>query len=347
MTLVSRLLLVPALALIGLGAEGLYHARRGREKVAVDCFDLTRDPPPSHRLLVTGCEIDFVGSGYRESGGRIQELFLPARPAGRSIAAPLVVATREPGALALAEKEFGGGRTVPPERSIAVMQSVAARIKVTTAIDGLARAGTIEQMRARRILGGLAGPIASNAQLIDLGGSPDNRTPLLALGAGLLLALLPFALGRRAIASLPHAEPSSDPVESAPPPPVRSTPPSRPTVSLPRLLLLSLDPAAGPEAIEAAPALGARRDVVAILRGVIPDLELDDRGHVLSRSDSLRIDLGADDPVPTAVVDARGEAGAALVKEVLLMTGWRAFAPKTGLFVTIDDLTAIGELAAD
>ena len=29
------------------------------------------------------------------------------------------------------------------------------------------------------------------------------------------------------------------------------------------------------------------------------------------------------------------------------MTGWRAFAPKTGLFVTIDDLTAIGELAAD
>jgi hypothetical protein len=51
--------------------------------------------------------------------------------------------------------------------------------------------------------------------------------------------------------------------------------------------------------------------------------------------------------VATAIVDARGEAGVALVKEILLMTGWRAFAPKTGLFVTIDELASIGALAAD
>ena len=37
----------------------------------------------------------------------------------------------------------------------------------------------------------------------------------------------------------------------------------------------------------------------------------------------------------------------ALVKEVLLMTGWRAFAPKTGLFVSADDLEALAALAGE
>jgi len=69
---------------------------------------------------------------------------------------------------------------------------------------------------------------------------------------------------------------------------------------------------------------------------------------VLARPDgSVQIDLGTRDPVATAVVVARGEAGVALVKEVLLMTGWRAFAPKTGLFVSVDDLDAVAALTAD
>ena len=37
----------------------------------------------------------------------------------------------------------------------------------------------------------------------------------------------------------------------------------------------------------------------------------------------------------------------ALVKEVILMTGWRAFAPKTGLFVGADDLEALAALAGE
>ena len=87
---------------------------------------------------------------------------------------------------------------------------------------------------------------------------------------------------------------------------------------------------------------------MAILCGVIPDLAVDRIHAVLVRPDgSVRIALGPDDPVATAVVDARGEAGVALVKEVLLMTGWRAFAPKTGLFVSADDLEALAALAGE
>jgi hypothetical protein len=119
-------------------------------------------------------------------------------------------------------------------------------------------------------------------------------------------------------------------------------------VSLPRLLLLALDVSAGPEAIETAPPLGSHDEVVAILCGVIPDLGVDRLHAVLARPDgSVRIALGPDDPVPTAVLEARGEAGVALVKEVLLMTGWRAFAPKTGLFVSAGDLEALAALAGE
>ena len=119
-------------------------------------------------------------------------------------------------------------------------------------------------------------------------------------------------------------------------------------VSLPRLLLLALDVSAGPEAIETAPPLGSHAEVVAILCGVIPDLAVDHLHAVLARPDgSVRIALGPDDPVPTAVVEARGEAGVALVKEVLLMTGWRAFAPKTGFFVSAGDLEALAALAGE
>jgi hypothetical protein len=340
---VNRLLLIPAAALIAFGAEGLYHAFRGRDKVAIDCLDLTRQLPSSHRLLVTGCEIDFAGSGYRESGGQIQELFLPARPAGRSVAAPIVIATREPGAIAIAQSALGRGRAIAPEQSIAVMQKVADRVKAVGPIDGLARAGLIERFRSRRILSGLAAPMATHALLIDLGGTPDYWTPLLALGAGLLLGLL--ALGVRGRGNAPAVAAEAPPLPRALT--LAEHPGTTAPIALPRMLLLRLDAEEGPDSIERAPALGSRRDVIAMLCGAIPELTVDDSRRILSRAGSIRIDLGAQDPVPTAVVDARGEAGAALVKEVLLMTGWRAFAPKTGLFVSIDELTAIGELAAD
>jgi hypothetical protein len=80
----------------------------------------------------------------------------------------------------------------------------------------------------------------------------------------------------------------------------------------------------------------------------VPDLAVDGNGRTLVRADrSLRIDLGPHDPVPAVVIDARGEAGAALVKEILLMTGWRAFAPKTGLFVSGDELAVMSALTRD
>jgi hypothetical protein len=368
--MLKLILLVPAAALLLLAGEGIYHAARGRHPVAIACDQFRREPP-SPRVLVSGCEINYAGAGYRESGGQVEELFLPSRPAGGpSVPAPIVVATRDPAAIALARSVLGGGRTPTTEQSLETMRGVVAQLQMSNAIDGLVRTGFIERLRSQRILSGLAKPIAADAVIVDLHGTPDFVRPGLALASGALLALI-------ALWPLRRVQPAVAVVVPPLPPPALASdielsqydadlafyglaeqrevatlqPDVSPTsipASLPRLLLLALDASSGPEAIEAAPPLGSRAEVIAILRGVISDLAVDSARVVLARPDgSVRVDLGPNDPVPTAVIEARGEAGAALVKEVLIMTGWRAFAPKTGLFLSVDDLEALAALAAE
>jgi hypothetical protein len=369
-----KFLMVPAAALLLLGGEGIYRAVAGGRQVAVACEQFGREPLASPRLLIAGCEINAAGAGVRESRGQVAELFLPARAAGRLDPAPLVVATRDARALAVARRAFGGGRTPTSEQSLEAVQTIVAQLEIGRVIDGLARTGLVERFRSRRILSGLPPPIADDAVIVDLHGTPDYRLPALAVVAGLLMALAalwPLRGGRAqpaaASASVPAplAVPAGDPMhasqfdsdfafdelDTAERAPATDAPvaeaPKAARVTLPRLLLLALDVSAGPEAIETAPPLGSRAEVAAILHGVIPDLNIS-KSPVLARPDgSVRIDLGPRDPVPTAVLDAHGEAGVALVKEVLLMTGWRAFAPKTGLFMSVDDLDGLAALAAE
>jgi len=367
--MLKLILLVPAAALLVLAGEGIYHAVAGRQQVAVACDQFTRERPTSPRVLVAGCEIDYAGAGYQESGGQVEELFLPARPVGGQAApAPIVIATRDPAAIALVQSVFGGGRVATSEQSLEAMRTVVAQLQVSNVIDGLVRTGFIDRLQSRRILSGLAPPVADDASVVDLHGTPDFLRPGLALVAGAVLAL--FALW-----PLRRGQPAADVVDSSPRPSVlpveiessqydpkfafesklSDVPTVQPNVipkaipvSLPRLLLLALDVSAGPEAIETAPPLGSRAEVVAILRGVISDLTVDRARAILVRPDgSVRVDLGPHDPIPAAVLEARGEAGVALVKEVLLMTGLRAFAPKTGLFVSADDLEALAALAGE
>jgi hypothetical protein len=374
--MLKLILLVPAAALLVFSGEGIYHAAQARQRVAVGCDRFSVERPSTPRILVSDCEINYGGAGYRESGGQVAELFLPARPVGsETLPAPIVVATRDPAAIAIARSVFGGGRVPTSEQSLDAMRRVVDALQLSTTIDGLVRTGFVEGLQSQRILSGLAPPPAADAVIVDLHGTPDVVRPGVALLAGAILTLIALWPFRRAD-SAAHIVVSPQGGSPLPPPvlPVerassqydpelafdelsdhghvpatQSTTIARPAqAALPRLLLLALDMSSGPEGIETAPPLGAHAEVVSILCGVIPDLAVDQIHAVLARPDgSVRIALGPDDPVPTAVVEARGEAGVALVKEVLLMTGWRAFAPKTGLFVTANDLEALAALAGE
>ena len=394
-------LLIPAVAFLAFGTEGLYNASRSRTQATVTCAQLRQGGPPSLNLRVTGCEIDYKGGAYREAGGSIEELFLPARPAGAPVnqPAPLVVATRIPGALAVAQPLMKSG--APVSRSVQTMQQAATAAGISGEITGLVRAGFLERLASRQVLSGLSSPLAANVILLDFHGSPSIVWPLSLVALGLaslatlgylirkspgppvpvvaesgdresvLERLMPYA-AQVAEAAEPPAEAvkAPAPAPSAPPPPVPSAaapievptpievpaPVSPPKVAyvpavqvaaeetnhvrLPRVMLLKLDSSAGPEAIEMAPPLGTKDDVTALLREVFPDLEIDQagRGAHEGPDHALAVDLGRDDTVYTAILDARGQTGITALRWVLETTGWRAFVPKAGRFVEADGL---------
>ena len=392
-------LLIPAVAFLAFGTEGLYNASRARTQATVTCAQLRQGGPPSLNLRVTGCEIDYKGGAYREAGGTIEELFLPARPAGTpvNLPAPLVVATRIPGALAVAQPLVKSG--APVSRSVQTMQQAAAAAGISDEITGLVRAGFLERLASRQVLSGLSSPLAANVILLDFNGSPSIVWPLSLVALGLaslatlgylirkspsppvpvvaesgdresvLERLMPYA-AQAAEAAEPPAEEVKVPAPSAPPPAVPSAaapvevptpieapaPVSLPRVAhmpavqvapeetnhvrLPRVMLLKLDSSAGPEAIEMAPPLGTKDDVTALLREVFPDLQIDQagRGAHEGPDHALAVDLGRDDTVYTAILDARGQTGITALRWVLETTGWRAFVPKAGRFVEADGL---------
>lgn len=114
-------------------------------------------------------------------------------------------------------------------------------------------------------------------------------------------------------------------------------------VRLPALMLLNVGGDAGPGDIESAPPLGSRDDVLAKLRDIVPDLAIDATGRTEHRGPdhSVRLDLGAAEPVHTVVIEAAGRTGISLVRWLMESTGWRAFVPKSGRFVEPDALDGI------
>jgi hypothetical protein len=353
-------LLVLAAALLLFSGEGFYRAVRGRVATHVTCEDIVRGGLPAPRVRVSGCNIFYGGIGYRGRDGTIDELYLPVQPLeAHGLPARIVISSRDAEALAIAGRALGGGPVTTREQSLDAMQKVVAHLGLATEFTALARTGLIDRLRSRRILSGLPVAVADDAVILDLNGAPDFLRPVIALIAGGLLALLAFwplhrpsttaVAPETAVLPATHETTFVEASETFAPQALAHAARRRSTqVSLPQLLLLALAVDKGPEAIETAPPLGSRLEVAEILAGVIQDLTPAEMQNVLARPDgSVQIDLGTRDPVATAVVVARGEAGVALVKEVLLMTGWRAFAPKTGLFVSVDDLDAVAALAAE
>lgn len=344
-----KLLLVPAIVLLAVGAERGFHAWRGLTPVAIDCAELARGHASSQRVLITGCDLAYREAGYLRSGGQVSDLYLPARPSGSSGPAPIVVATRSAAALEAAQASVGDGGHVPTGGAARMEEALRPVIVRSGAIAGLIRGGAIERARTRRILAGLRGPVAEDAIVVDLDGVPDFVQPGLAIGGGVLLAALALRRRREAPVDADDRDvppPADEGLHSEPRSMTASGPTPLAAPALPRVLLLALGASAGPEAVETAPPLGARHDVIRRVCEIVPDLHTGHASRILARADSsLTLDTGDADPIATIIVDTRGEGGVALLQEILLITGWRAFVPKTGMFVTLDELKAIAALA--
>ena len=106
------------------------------------------------------------------------------------------------------------------------------------------------------------------------------------------------------------------------------------------LLLLKLKPDDGLDQIEKAPPLGPREDVIRALQDWIPGISFDaqGKGEVAAADHRLALDIGPLTQVHAAVASAEGDTAIELLRSVLEREGWRAYAPKAGVFIEPDAL---------
>ena len=115
---------------------------------------------------------------------------------------------------------------------------------------------------------------------------------------------------------------------------------SRVPLRLRGLLLLNLGPADGLDQIENAPPLGSRDEVMTTVQESIPGMlfDADGKGELAGSDHRVSIDLGREAQVHAAVAAVEGDTGIELLRTVLERQGWRAYAPRSGVFIEPDAL---------
>jgi hypothetical protein len=317
-------LLAIGLPLLALGGEGLYHAVSSHSQQAMTCDQFARRRPRGQWVRLTGCTLDYDAPGYREAKGQIAEIYFPVRITGqpRGAPAPLLAATRDAGALAIVQGTIGGGRQPDQEALTVMMLRVVTALKAAREVEGMTRAGVIELLLTRRSLTSFPVPLADGYAVVDLHKRPDFVLPGVEAAAGLLAVLLFLVAGRARRGAKGGAAEL----------PLGKTPVAE---GLPAMLLLNLEPSAGPEAIEHAPPLGLRADVQARLAAALGTLKFDKvgRGSVKHADAALDFEIGTTDPVWSITVRASGPGALGAVRELAATEGWRVYVPKRGAFL--------------
>ncbi len=325
-------LLIVSIPLLAHGGERLYLGVRSRAQAQVTCDDYFRNLPRSRWVRITGCELDYVRAGYRETRGRITELLFPLRPAGTSPALPaaLVVSTRDPQVLSIAQRSIRSSSGGDQESFLVMMLQIVTAMRASREVDGMTR-GPVEMLRTRKSLSAIRAPLADDFTILDLHTTPRLMWPALEAVVGLqaLLVFVFLTAARRRRAEVSAEAAVAEPEEE-------ESPASR---SFRGLMLLNLTGTATLADVETAPPLGSSSQVRTQIEAVLPGITFDANGRAtFNRPDfSIALDLGRGDPVYTAVVDLEGDGASRVFGRLLSRTGWRAFAPKRGVFVSVGD----------
>jgi hypothetical protein len=340
MSMLKTVVFLAGVALIAAGARPLYTALTSAGPTTTSCAGFARDRPDNPWVRILDCEVDYLAAGYRESGGRIEELLLPARPKGQPPSEPavLVAATRDAAALAIAQDVIGEGRQPDQEQFLVMMLKILTVLRASREIQGMTRSGPLSRLNARRALAGLTAPLAPGAAIIDLNARPDARWPSVAIVFGTALAGMALLWFRRA--RRPAESPAGQPLSAEQPAPA---PHLRPSRGVRGLLLLNLQPWDGLHEIESAPPLGTREEVTRAVCAVAPGMTFDTagRGELVAHDHRLTLDLGPHDTVHAAVAAAEGAAGLELLRTLLETERWRAYSPRAGVFVRAEELDQI------
>lgn len=331
-------LLLVSIPLLVHGADGLYHALRSRSQAVISCEAFAQQRPSSKWVRITGCDADYLRAGYRESGGRITELLLPMTAPDVPANAPisLIASSRDPEVLALTEQAVRGDGAANQNAFLLSMLQVVTETGAAREVVGLVRS-PLEMVRARGALDAIRAPLAPNVAVVDLGRRPGPLLPGIAFVAGLQALLMAVILSIRARRRVPTeaSSPAAEGTHAAGVDPAR-----RETPEFRRLMLVNLPPNAAAAELENATPLGTQHSVRSALAQVLPGITFNDHGlGQFNQADhTMLFDLGDGPQVWTATVDVTGDAAPEALRDLIMRTGWRAYAPRLGRFITAADL---------
>jgi hypothetical protein len=321
--LVRRALLLLSVAILAHGAEGIYYAARNRQIASVTCPEFMLRPPNAEWLRVVGCDIDYMHPAFAASRDRVTELFFAMRPRNDPRDAPvsLVVASRDPQVLAIAQQTLGPRTDLDEETFTVAMLRVVSVLRAAREVDGYARKGVLERALVRHALTGFDAPLTSRVMVLDLHARPSFVRPVVETGTGLLGALAAIGFRRRRF----HEQPAA----------VGKPPAASLERRLPPAMLVNLDVSAAVSEIEYAPPLGDHAEVAARISTILGPLtdEGGGRYHVGGADWRMGLDLGRDTVVWTVALDVRGsDAAIDALDRLVRATNWRVFVPRLGTF---------------
>lgn len=162
------------------------------------------------------------------------------------------------------------------------------------------------------------------------------------VGAQALLVALFLSVKAKRRASGPATEPAPTDGADSSPARARIAPAAPSSLEFRRLMLVNLPPYAALSALEDAPPLGPQPAVRNALAQVLPGITFNDHGLGQFNADdhSILMDLGVEPQVWAATIDVTGEAASKALRHLITQTGWRAYAPRLGRFITAEDLKA-------
>ena len=197
-------------ALLWGGGQALYIAVTNRNPTELTCGDYLRTKPSATWVKMTNARIFLTEAMYKESIGRVEELYIPVRPANGdgSETCRILLATRDPELIAANERL----RALESRPGKLTEADIEGFIRLRE-IQGLVRFGVDLNDKERKKLASLGGNLTPDFVIIDEGKKPD-----LLKGAGLFaggLVLSAFLVWRllkpRAASTIPIASSGNPP----------------------------------------------------------------------------------------------------------------------------------------
>lgn len=177
-----------ALYMMWMGGQGLYTSIKNRAPMELACENYDEVKPNKEWLKLTGCELNVLESSYMETGGKVTELFIPARGPGDEEGDPIhvLVATKDRELLSLANDMM---KLENEAELMTYFAQHADKLYLRRDVQGLVRYGVALDDDDRADLEGLDETLAPDFVIVDDGKEPGFGKSVGLLGGGTVLLL--------------------------------------------------------------------------------------------------------------------------------------------------------------